>query len=115
MMGGAGYPIYTSSNSGINGMTRSLAMELAPHRVRVNAVCPGASMTEGAIDLVFHERRFILRRSGERPAEGVEVERYELDPPGGSGTALDIEVEPVARWSDFLRRRNSERIRDSGA
>lgn len=70
---------------------------------------------EGAIDLLFHERRFLLRRSGERPAEGIEVERYELDPPNPSGTALDIEVEPVSRWSGFLRQRNSERIRDSGS
>ena len=36
----------------IAGLTRSLAMELAPQQIRVNAVCPGAAMTEGAIALV---------------------------------------------------------------
>lgn len=43
---------YTTSKHAIAGLTRSLAMELAIHDIRVNAVCPGASMTEGAIDLV---------------------------------------------------------------
>ncbi len=65
---------------------------------------------EGFVDLVFHERRFALRRSGERPPEGIEVERYELDPPSESETALDLEVVPVERWADFLRGRNAERI-----
>ena len=43
---------YTTSKHAIAGLTRTLAMELAPHGIRVNAVCPGASMTEGAIALV---------------------------------------------------------------
>jgi len=43
---------YTTSKHAIAGLTKSLAMELAPHRIRVNAVCPGASMTEGAMELV---------------------------------------------------------------
>ena len=43
---------YTTSKHAIGGLTRSLAMEMAPHRIRVNAVCPGASMTEGAVALV---------------------------------------------------------------
>lgn len=43
---------YTTSKHAIAGFTRSLAMELAPAGIRVNAVCPGAAMTEGAIELV---------------------------------------------------------------
>jgi NAD(P)-dependent dehydrogenase (short-subunit alcohol dehydrogenase family) len=43
---------YTTSKHAIAGLTRTLAMELAPAGIRVNAVCPGAAMTEGAIELV---------------------------------------------------------------
>ena len=46
MMGNAGYPIYTTANSGINGMTRSLAREFGPDRIRVNALAPGWVLTQ---------------------------------------------------------------------
>lgn len=36
---------YTASKGGVNSLIKSLAMELAPHLVRVNAVCPGDIMT----------------------------------------------------------------------
>lgn len=32
---------YSTVKAGLNGMTRSLALELAPHNVLVNALCPG--------------------------------------------------------------------------
>ncbi|PRY94590.1 NAD(P)-dependent dehydrogenase (short-subunit alcohol dehydrogenase family) [Hasllibacter halocynthiae] len=50
MMGNAGYPIYTTANAGINGMTRSLARELGPARVRVNTLTPGWVLTEKQLD-----------------------------------------------------------------
>jgi NAD(P)-dependent dehydrogenase (short-subunit alcohol dehydrogenase family) len=43
---------YTASKHAIAGLTKSLSVELAPHGIRVNAVCPGAAMTEGAIAFV---------------------------------------------------------------
>ncbi|MGH1463965.1 MAG: SDR family NAD(P)-dependent oxidoreductase [Cognatishimia sp.] len=46
MMGNAGYPAYTTANSGINGMTRSLAREFGPDRIRVNALAPGWVLTD---------------------------------------------------------------------
>lgn len=45
MMGNAGYPIYTAANSALNGLTRSLAREFGPDRIRVNALAPGWVMT----------------------------------------------------------------------
>ncbi|MEM1237252.1 MAG: SDR family oxidoreductase [Pseudomonadota bacterium] len=51
MMGNAGYPLYTASNSGINGMTRSLAREFGPDRVRVNALAPGWVLTQKQKDM----------------------------------------------------------------
>ncbi|MEM9433101.1 MAG: SDR family oxidoreductase [Pseudomonadota bacterium] len=51
MMGNAGYPLYTAANSGINGMTRSLAREFGPDKIRVNALAPGWVLTQKQKDL----------------------------------------------------------------
>jgi galactose dehydrogenase len=51
MMGNAGYPVYTTANSGINGMTRSLAREFGPDRIRVNALAPGWVLTQKQRDM----------------------------------------------------------------
>ncbi|MEZ5278329.1 MAG: SDR family oxidoreductase [Opitutaceae bacterium] len=37
---------YCSSKFGVIGLTQALALELAPHNVRCNAICPGAFLTE---------------------------------------------------------------------
>jgi len=37
---------YASSKAGIVGMTRAMALDLAPHGVTVNALCPGVFKTE---------------------------------------------------------------------
>ena len=46
MMGQGIYPLYTTSNGGITALTRSLAREFGPDRIRVNALAPGWVMTE---------------------------------------------------------------------
>lgn len=51
MMGNAGYVAYTTANSGINGMTRTLAREFGPDRIRVNALAPGWVLTQKQKDL----------------------------------------------------------------
>lgn len=43
-MGFVGYPkrtAYTASKFAVNGITLAAAQELGPHRIRVNALCPG--------------------------------------------------------------------------
>jgi NAD(P)-dependent dehydrogenase (short-subunit alcohol dehydrogenase family) len=51
MMGNVGYPLYVTANSGINGLTRSLAREFGPDRIRVNALAPGWVLTQKQRDL----------------------------------------------------------------
>jgi 3-oxoacyl-[acyl-carrier protein] reductase len=44
--GGRGHANYAASKGGVNAMTRSLAIELAPRNIRVNAIAPGIILTE---------------------------------------------------------------------
>jgi SDR family mycofactocin-dependent oxidoreductase len=53
---GANYAHYVSSKHGVIGLMKNVALELAPHGVRCNAVCPGAIDTgmtnwQGAYDM----------------------------------------------------------------
>jgi len=43
-----GYTAYCSAKTGLIGFTRALALELAPRKITVNAVCPGWTDTEMA-------------------------------------------------------------------
>lgn len=52
LMGIAGRDCYTAAKGGIAALTRSLAVEFAPQRVRVNALAPSATMTERVIRLM---------------------------------------------------------------
>ena len=46
MMADTGYASYITANAGIVGMTRTLAREFGPDRIRVNAVAPGWVLTD---------------------------------------------------------------------
>jgi 3-oxoacyl-[acyl-carrier protein] reductase len=46
--GSHGFVHYVTSKGGIVGMTRSLAIELGPHNININAIAPGFTDSEGA-------------------------------------------------------------------
>jgi NAD(P)-dependent dehydrogenase (short-subunit alcohol dehydrogenase family) len=46
LVGSGGGPAYTASKHGVIGLTRQLAITYAERGVTVNAICPGAVMTE---------------------------------------------------------------------
>src|SRR6516164_7420560 len=61
-----GYSAYCTAKTGLIGFTRSLALELAPRKITVNAICPGWTDTE-------------MARSGMRDiaaSEGITVEEF---------------------------------------
>jgi 3-oxoacyl-[acyl-carrier protein] reductase len=51
-VGWAEHTHYTTAKAGIQGMVRSLALELGPERITVNAVAPGVIATPQALDPV---------------------------------------------------------------
>lgn len=71
---------YTTSKHALWGLTKCLALELGPHGIRTNAVAPGPSLTEGAVEYI---------KAG--APEGIDVERQWAE---ASGRV------PMRRWAD---------------
>jgi NAD(P)-dependent dehydrogenase (short-subunit alcohol dehydrogenase family) len=51
-----GMPVYTTSKSAVQGLTRSLARDYGPFNIRVNTLVPGWVMTEKQIRLWLDEK-----------------------------------------------------------
>jgi D-xylose 1-dehydrogenase len=48
---GGGFPVYTTAKAAVHGLTRGMARDLGKHRIRVNTLVPGWTMTERQKDL----------------------------------------------------------------
>ena len=56
LMGNSGYPAYVAAKAAITGLSRALARELGPDKIRVNALLPGWVLTKRQKELwVTHE------------------------------------------------------------
>ncbi|WP_308294556.1 SDR family oxidoreductase [Streptomyces sp. RKAG290] len=84
----AGHVNYASSKGGVGMMMQTLAQELAPHRIRVNAVAPGAIRTP------------INKSAWDTPE--AEAELLKLIPYRRVGDPDDIANAVVAMASDLL-------------
>jgi NAD(P)-dependent dehydrogenase (short-subunit alcohol dehydrogenase family) len=52
LVGARNRSVYAASKHAVMGLTRAMALELGPHGIRVNAVCPGLVNTPLAADLM---------------------------------------------------------------
>ncbi len=86
---------YSASKSALAGLSRSLAVELAPHKINVNYLCPGFIRTEMTREFW---KRWLFRRYLQR-----------MTPLGRIG-----EVEDVARAALFLASSDSDFITGQG-
>ncbi|MFI6093644.1 SDR family NAD(P)-dependent oxidoreductase [Streptomyces sp. NPDC051218] len=73
---------YTTSKAAVHSMTRSLALEYAPHGIRVNAIAPGMMDTPMGVDSVA--------RSSGTDRKDVAAQRASLVPMGHQGTSQDV-------------------------
>jgi len=64
-VGGGGLAVYSATKGAINALTKSLAAELGPHGIRVNAIGPGSIRTDMNKD--FFDEAFETKRIGELP------------------------------------------------
>jgi 2-dehydro-3-deoxy-D-gluconate 5-dehydrogenase len=71
---------YTTSKHALWGLTKCLALELGPRGIRTNAVAPGPSLTEGAIEYI---------KAG--APEGIDIEQQWAEAAGRV---------PMRRWAE---------------
>lgn len=74
--------IYSASKAAVIGMTRSLAYDLAPLGITVNAVCPGSIRTDRAISTTL--------RAGWNDVEAGLKERAKALPMGRHGLPFEV-------------------------
>jgi NAD(P)-dependent dehydrogenase (short-subunit alcohol dehydrogenase family) len=74
MTGEGGYPAYTTAKAAVHGLTRGLARDFGPDKIRVNTVVPGWVMTERQIKLWLDE-------TGERKIAENQCLKEKLYPP----------------------------------
>lgn len=59
--------IYTATKGAVDAITRTLAKELGPRNIRVNAINPGMVETEGVVAAGFNEGEFRKNVEGQTP------------------------------------------------
>jgi NAD(P)-dependent dehydrogenase (short-subunit alcohol dehydrogenase family) len=89
---GSGMTVYSASKAGLNGAVTALAYELAPRRIRVNAIAPGCVDTD-----VWHTHE------NEEDNDPANYQRLLARHPLGFGKPADVALGCVYLLSDASR------------
>ena len=65
---------YTAAKAGVINLTRSTALELAPHGILVNCVAPGSTLTESTKQL-FYSQDALMKERAQRMLSHVPLAR----------------------------------------
>ena len=95
---------YTTSKFAVIGLTQASALDLAPHRITVNAVCPGSVNTD----------RFNYWEADQAQAKGMSLEAFRASIVNDAGKSVPLgriaEPEDVAKLVSFLASDEAEFI-----
>ena len=104
---------YASAKGGLNAMTRAMALDLSPHRIRVNCVIPGSIHVEKAYEVIPNydphmiDDQIALGRIGYGPDIAAAVVFMASDDAQYiTGTTLNVDGGVMARmalWFDDLQ------------
>ncbi|MBW2361162.1 MAG: LTA synthase family protein [Deltaproteobacteria bacterium] len=66
----------------------------------------------GEAELIFRKRRFEIKRAGDRPPQGIQLARIEMDPPPSAPVRMQYTVTPIENHAGYLQRRVEKGFRD---
>lgn len=105
----AGCSAYAASKAAVIGFTRSLAVELGPNNIRVNAICPGSvdtDMIQGVIKNISKNTGMNHEQVREMMENGIPLRRFQ--------TPEDVAAMVVFLASDEGKNVNGESINLDG-
>jgi NAD(P)-dependent dehydrogenase (short-subunit alcohol dehydrogenase family) len=108
-LGMAGRSAYSASKWAVVGLTKTLAIELGPDQIRVNAICPGA-VNGPRIDAVIAAKAQML----DRPADEVSTLYHSQSSLGRLIEAEDIANMAAFAASDMARNVNGQALAVDG-